>query len=730
MNIGKNRLLLVSTRLPVKISKTKNHLTATSSPGGLATGLSSIYKDKNSLWIGWPGIVAKNGERRQIKTILKALKCRPIFLSENDIKNFHQGFCNKTIWPLFHYYPKYTLYLQRHWRAYELVNKMFAKHVIDSYREGDTIWIHDYQLMLLPSLIRKTIPDAKIGFFLHIPFPSFEIFRLLPWRKELLEGILGADLIGFHTFDYAQHFLDSVHNLLGYEHTLGEINSPERIVKVDAFPMGIDTQKFRQASQQPIVKQELVKIKNRAEKQKIILSVDRLDYSKGINKRLEAFDLFLKENPGYKEKVMLILVAVPTRTEVLQYKRIKREVDELIGKINGKYSTLSWIPIWYLYKSLPFEKLCAYYQAADVCLVTPVRDGMNLIAKEYVAAKTDSKGMLILSEMAGAAKELGEAIIVNPNDKTMVSRAIKTALEMPQEQKISKNNLMQKRLNQYDIGFWFKDFLHTLDLIKSKQVQLTVKKITSESQKNIIKKFRQSKKRSFVLDYDGTLVGFNKNISFSSPDEQLLKLLQTLAKNNKNDLAIVSGRPKDILEKWMGELPLTLIAEHGAWIKTKKGQWIKTDPSESNWKVDIKPLLELFCNRTPGSFVEEKDFSLAWHYRAADKKLAEIRVKELKDTLLHLMANHDLGFLDGKKVVEIKKSSINKGLAVEHWLEQFNKNLTVIIGDDQTDEDMFSYQDNHKDCITIKVGFGPSLADYSLESYQDTRSLLKKLTKY
>jgi len=368
-----NRLLIVSNRLPIKIVKRKNKVHFQRSVGGLATGLSSFYKSCQSLWIGWPGITLKKikKEKKDVETRLMAENNYPVFLSQQDVEGYYNGFCNKTIWPLFHYFTQYTKYNENLWRHYKRVNEAFCDAVIKVMEPDDVIWVHDYHLMLFPKLIREKIPDATIGFFLHIPFPSFEEFRLLPWRKEILEGLLGADLIGFHTYDYVRYFISSVRRLLGFEHTLGQITAGNRVVKVDTFPMGIDYQRFTSALKNPEVKQEINKIRKKVGDHKIIFSIDRLDYTKGILQRLDAFNLFLEKNPEYKEKVTFILVAVPSRITVEQYELLKKQLDERVGRINGKHGTIEWMPVWYLYRFLPFHHLVALYNLADVALVTP-----------------------------------------------------------------------------------------------------------------------------------------------------------------------------------------------------------------------------------------------------------------------------------------------------------------------------------------------------------------------
>ena len=722
------RSLIVSNRLPVSVTKRANELRFQPSVGGLATGLASFRESHQSQWIGWPGIATdkiSQQEKREISNKFKKQNCPSVFLSAMDIRNFYYGFCNKTIWPLFHYFPLYTAYEDQCWQAYKNVNNAFCEMVIKIAKPDDYIWIHDYQLMLLPQLVRRKLPNAQIGFFLHIPFPSFELFRLLPWRKEILKGLLGADLIGFHTYDYVRHFLNSTARIIRTEHSMGALAVDDRIVKADAFPMGIDYDRYSTAVEDPTVKKRLSIIRKKVGDRKIIISIDRLDYTKGIIQRLEAFDLFLSQNPEYKEKVTLILVAVPSRTGVEDYAELRRQLEGLVGRINGEHGALGWVPVWYLYRFLPFERIAALYNAADVALVTPLRDGMNLIAKEFVATKTDGKGVLILSEMAGAASELGEAIAVNAHNKQEIIDAIKKALEMSVEEQAERNRLMQSRLCRYTVTRWANDFLEALSDVKKTQAELSVRKLAQPIKERLVSEYEKSSKRLFLLDYDGTLVGFADRPEQAGPDEKLSFLLQSLVKDARNEVVIVSGRDKDTLSSWLSNAEASLIAEHGAWIKTKDKDWEVIEPLRNDWKDTIRPILELYADRTPGSSVEEKDFSLVWHYRKADSELASLRIQELRDAVLNLTENLDIGVFEGSKILEVKNIGISKGHAVERWLAKGKWDFILAAGDDYTDEDMFSILP--ESAYSIKVGYGISKARFNLDSVNELRGLLEEL---
>jgi len=723
-------LLIVSNRLPVSVFRRGNDLHFQPSVGGLATGLASFCNSHHSRWLGWPGIASErvhNREKLHISSNLKKRNCYPVFLSVRDVQNFYHGFCNRTIWPLFHYFPTNTVYEQRYWQSYKKVNKAFCDAVVKIAEPGDRIWVHDYQLMLLPQLLREKLPEAEIGFFLHIPFPSFELFRLLPWRREILTGLLGADLIGFHTYDYVRHFLSSAARIARAEHSMGELSAGKRIVKVDAFPMGIDYQRYSQAAEDKKTRKRLATIRKKVGDRKIIISIDRLDYTKGIIQRLEAFDLFLSQNPKYKEKVTLILVAVPSRIGVESYMELRKQLEGLVGRISGEHGTLGWMPVWYLYRFLPFERLVALYTAADVALVTPLRDGMNLIAKEFVATKTDGKGVLILSEMAGAASELGEAITINAHNKQAIIDAIKQALEMPVKEQIEHNRRMQKRLACYTVTRWARDFVQTLADLKKRQQELSVHKLTTQASQNLVNAYKRSSKRLFLLDYDGTLVTLVGRPEKAGPDKKLLTLLKKLTALPKNEIVIISGRDKEVLNYWLGAIGMSLIAEHGAWIKAKNRPWHTVEPLRNDWKDRIRPILELYADRTPGSWVEEKDFSLVWHYRTADPELASLRSRELKTAVLNLTQNLDIGVFEGSKILEVKNIGVSKGHVAEQWLIKRKWDFIFAAGDDYTDEDMFAVLP--KKAYSVKVGYGVSKARFNLDSVNELRSLLDRFIK-
>lgn len=730
-----SKLLIASNRLPVKLSKTEEGYHAEASEGGLATGLKSYHKNNNSLWIGWPGVGADTpSEEKEIGKELAKEQCLPVFLEDQLFEDYYEGFSNATLWPLYHYFTEYATFKGCYWEAYKKVNVLFAEKIMENLQDGDTVWVHDYQLMLVPQLIKDRFPEVKIGFFLHIPFPSYEVFRILPWREELLQGVLGADLIGFHTYDYARHFKSSVKRLLGYDVEFSAISTERGLVYVDVFPMGIDYDKFYNKAveiQSKAVQdrskehQDIDRFLLNDNSRKLILSIDRLDYTKGIPHRIKAFRRFLIEHPEYKEKVSLIMLTVPSREQVGQYQSLKSEIEELVGSVNGEFGTLNWNPIIYFYRSLPFNNLIELYSSADVALLTPLRDGMNLVAKEFVATKVNQKGVLVLSEMTGASKELGEAITVNPNNIRGVAEAIYQALSMSVEEQQSSIHFMQKRIKRYDIHKWASEFIQSLDKIGEKQAVNQARRVSKHLLEKFTKVYKSAEKRILFLDYDGTLQAFFNNPNAAKPDEDLLALLATISKDAKNELVLISGRDKTTLEAWFAGQNISLIAEHGVWYKAKDGDWEHKGRVNTDWMESIRPVLESYVDRTPGSFIEEKSQSLVWHYRKSDIELGVLRSLEMKLDLSSLIANQELEMLEGSKVIEVKTAGVNKGGAALDFLQGREADFILAIGDDWTDEYLF--KELPDSTLSIKVGTDKSEASYYVDNYKQVRSLLQQV---
>jgi trehalose 6-phosphate synthase/phosphatase len=738
------RLIIISNRLPFSLDREGDKLSMRQSSGGLVSAVKSYFEqsasdksDKNDkrevtekVWMGvadfpredWDEVAASQGAGQEFDVI-------PLFIDKELYNDYYNGFCNSVLWPLFHYFSSLASYESEYFDAYIQVNQLFAQKIVSILQPGDQVWIHDYQLMTLPHLLRVQQPDATIGFFLHIPFPSYEIFRLLPteWKKALLHGIMGADLIGFHTYDYVQHFLQSVKMLLGVDNYFHKLQYQDRLVRIDLFPIGIDYNKFHQAANDPGILDMRAAIRANFDNKKIIFSVDRLDYSKGLMNRLSGFEYFLEHYPEWREKMVFILNIVPSRDTIPAYNDRKKLIEEKIGTVNGKYSTISWQPILYRYNHLPFNELVALYQAADVALITPLRDGMNLVAKEYVASCATGRGVLILSELAGAASELNEAILVNPTDTADVASSITRALAMPLYEQRSRITLMQRRLQEYDVVKWVNDFLDQLKQIKLEQKKQQVKLLDDKVLAGISRHYRLAKKRCLLLDYDGTLVPFYRLPSEASPDKAVKDLLLRLSSDPQNQVVVISGRDMTSLDRWLGMMPLTLVAEHGASLKVKNEAWQQLISVSDGWKEEIRRIMQMFVIRCAGSFVEEKTNTIAWHYRNTQSGLGFARSRELLNNLSQLVQNTALQVIDGNKVVEVRIVGFDKGTTALKIINESNPDFIFCIGDDTTDEDMFKALNGNS--YTIKVGNGATAAQYTILSQQQVLPVLNALTQ-
>ncbi|MBP6634470.1 MAG: bifunctional alpha,alpha-trehalose-phosphate synthase (UDP-forming)/trehalose-phosphatase [Paludibacter sp.] len=717
------KLFIISNRLPIKANRNENNeLEFTRSEGGLTTGMDSLTMDVEKHWIGWPGTYTESEEEEKlISEHLEKFNFHPVFLSSDQILNYYEGYSNSTLWPLCHYFYTFIEYENLYWNTYKQVNELFARTTLNLIGPNDIVWVQDYQLMLLPQMIRKSVDNVSIGYFHHIPFPSYELFRVLPERAELLEGLLGADLIGFHTHDYMRHFVSAAERVLDIRFRFDQVLLNNRIAYVDAFPMGINFDLYYNAIQQPEVQAKVDAMRETYGKHKLILSVDRLDYSKGIVHRLRGFAQFLENHPEYREKVSLAMIVVPSRDSVDRYASLKTKIDETIGTINGKFSTINWTPVYYFYHGFPFEELVALYHMADIGLVTPLRDGMNLVAKEYLAAKREKAGVLILSEMAGAAIELNEALIINPNNIEEIENAIFTALEMPEEEQMRRLKKMQQSVSRKSVNKWANDFVNELKAINLRNENLNTERIDYQAKIKIQTEYRNSQKRLFILDYDGTLSAFKSRPEDAVPTKETYKLLNKLASDPKNKVVISSGRDRDTLEEWFGSLAIDLAAEHGACYK-EHGVWVDNIGDEKPWDNEIMEIVQNFVDKTPRSKIEEKNTTLVWHYRNVDTWLASLREQQLFEALMIPCARLGLQIMRGNKIIEIKSPIHTKGSEARRLLATQNFDFIMAIGDDTTDEDTFRELPDF--AYTIKVGNISEVARYSVKSQSKVLPLL------
>jgi trehalose 6-phosphate synthase/phosphatase len=724
-----SRLLIVSNRLPVTLHRDGDTIACRDSCGGLATGLRGHHERGNGLWIGWPGSLARlrraSDHDAEIDALLASRRLAPVHLTAQEARQYYEAFSNGVIWPLFHYLLDRMRTGDGDWQAYRDVNERFADRVAEHYRPDDVVWVHDYHLMLVPALLRQRIPDARIGFFLHIPFPSSELFRILPWRETLLEGLLGADLVGFHTHAYVRHFVVALRHILGLQPETDHVQWGDRIVRFNDFPMGIDDGAFEALAGDPAVQAETTALRQEAGGRAILLGVDRLDYTKGIPRRLLAFEQLLESDVELRDRVRLIQLAVPSRDGLAPYQAFRRQVEEIVGRINGRFGTTGSAPVHYLHRSLSRPQLVALYRAADVMLVTPVRDGMNLVAKEFVASRTDEGGVLILSEFAGAAAEMGEALLVNPYDEGAIAAAMRRALEMDAPERATRMRELRERVKRQNLHRWTATYLGALG-VPGREDASRIRIWAPSEVAALAEQLRQADELVVLLDYDGTLVPFTAVPDLAHPDPELLELLRALAFSNRA-VHVVSGRGHDTLERWLGDVPIDLWAEHGLWHRPNDSRrWDVDAAVPPDWFNQARTILEWFTARTPGSLIETKASALAWHYRMSDPEMGEEHARHLRRTLTAALHRHPVEILDGKKVVELRLRAASKQRVVNHILKRRAKTPVILaVGDDRTDEDMFAALPASG--ISIRVGPGPTRAQHRLPDSQAVRSLVRGL---
>lgn len=729
------RLLIVSNRLPVTIRRRGGRPVLTPSDGGLATGLGAFHAKRGGLWLGWPGDAAEWSPHQWacIDAELTEQGLVPISLGADEVRGYYAGFSTGVLWPLCHYLVDRIPLDSYHWNAYQDVNRRFADDVARLHQPGDLIWVNDYHLMLVPAMVRARIPDARIAYFHHIPFPSIEVFRALPWRRPLLEGVLGADLIGLHTDSYVQHLRAAFRHTLGAEGGHHDVEWQGRSVVLGAYPMGIDAATIARVAARPAVRKDIDRIRHEAGGRAIMLGVDRLDYTKGIPRRLVAFERLLSRDPSLRDRVRLIQVAVPSRGNVAAYRTFRRDVEALVGRINGQFGTVEAAPVHYLHRTVSQQELTALYGAADVMIVSPLRDGMNLVAKEFVAARTGDDGVLILSEFAGASEDLREAISVNPYDIEGFADAMLRAIGMREPECQARMRALRQRVFSNPVERWVSRFADAAERAGRERVRSALPGEPSEAEDaavldHVTRLAARADTVQLCVDYDGTLVPFADTPGLAVPDVGLLSLLGQAAATPGLTVHLISGRSRATLQDWFRDSGLSLWAEHGLWHSRDGRTWEATMPVDPQALRRVLPALERVTALTPGSSIEDKGHSIAWHYRLADPDAGPARAHDLEAELIHLPTAGQFDVIAGNMVVEVRPRGVHKGLAIELIRGKADPGTVIVaIGDDVTDEDMFEAL--HPSGVGICVGHRPSVARHHLRNWQSVRQLLARLAR-
>lgn len=730
------KLTIVSNRLPVRINPDG---TAERTAGGLASAIDGANIEGEFSWIGWGGVCEEDvDDAAEYNAKLRKLGVEGVMLTKAEMDGYYEGYSNSTLWPLLHYMTSKARFDTEWMPIYKKVNEKFAEVIAKDTEQGGHIWIHDYHLMLLPKMLRKLRPDLKIGFFLHTPFPSSEIFRALPDRNEILEGLLGCDLIGFHTFNYLRHFRSSILRILGIEGEAEGVWQDDREVKFGVYPIGHNRTGFHKAMESEAYREAMSRHREQLGNGRLILSVERLDYTKGVPQKLQAIRHFLQDNPDQRNEVNFVLIAVPSRAGVEEYDELTENVQREVGAINGDFGQVGHAPVQFLHRGFPMEELAALYSLADVCMVTPIVDGMNLVAKEFIDCKRKKyesrAGVLLLSEFAGAAQEMSHAVLVNPHNTVGVAASIKRALAMTDDEMWVRVRAMQDRLARNDAGAWAKRFLTDLSTTNLADPEDMPAADISAVTNDLIENVRMKRKVAIFLDYDGSLRDFVDRPEDAIPDEGLHGLLNKLASHESINLAIVSGRPMDFLELHFGQLPITLVAEHGYRWKRMHPE-LDTEPVweivdsrvDNSWKEIVIPHLQAAVTLTPGSEIEDKTSAIVWHYRQADPEFGLWRAKGLLSEITSITANLPVAVHHGQKIVEVASQMVNKGVACDLLMKTWQPHTAFAAGDDQTDENMFALKPEHVDHFhTVKIGTGATRAEHRTD-IKGLRKLLERL---
>jgi trehalose 6-phosphate synthase/phosphatase len=732
------KFIMVSNRLSVTMAEGKLR----PSSGGLVAALEGLpIEGYEQRWIGWAGDLGADaeGRARAMAQLKEEGRCVPVELTPEEVAGHYEGLSNSSLWPLLHALPSYLRFEQRWWDAYVAVNRKFAEAVLAEAADGDLVWVHDYQLMLVPAMLRESGRDLKVGFFLHTPFPPYDVFRYFPRRSELLQGVLGSDLIGFHTVGYQRNFNECVAQLLDLDDSPASAGEADQLcvgghqVRLGVFPIGILASKFERELASPEFDRRRAASRRAGPERQVVLSVERLDYTKGILHRIRAIDLFLERlAPVERAKVEFVFVSVPSREDIDAYRELREGVESHVGRLNGKYASLASSPIHFVRGHVEFADLVALYATADVALVTPLVDGMNLVAKEYLAARADNQGVLVLSEFAGAAEELVGAIQVNPHDPQAVADAIAAALAMPVAERARVAEPMRHRIMEEDATFWARTFIEALErqpcaprVVATGAPEGGPAELLQAATESLRSALRLGTGAAMFLDYDGTLREFVADPAAAEPTPELRRFLDRLAATPGLDVALMSGRSPEDLSRFVGNYPFALVAEHGAMarVASRNGAWMPMSKGPQPWREQLLGLFHLYEKLTPGSLVEVKHTGLVWHFRRSNPELGAFRARRLMRELAGPTANLPVIIQRGRKIVEVRDASVSKGLAARNILKVHPCSCVIVAGDDATDESLFD-PPLAPQALSVKVGDGPTSARYRVATPSQLRRLL------
>jgi len=742
-----------------------------------------LPEDMELIYVGILKVEVDPSEQDDVaQVLLENFKCVPAFLPPEILSKFYHGFCKQQLWPLFHYMlplsPEHGVRFDRSlWQAYVSANKIFADKVMEVINpEDDYVWVHDYHLMVLPTFLRKRFPKVKLGFFLHSPFPSSEIYRTLPVRDEILRALLNSDLIGFHTFDYARHFLSCCSRMLGleYESKRGNIGLDYygRTVGIKILPVGIHMGQLESVLNLADTEWRVRELRDQFKGKKLLLGVDDMDIFKGISLKILAMEQLLKIHPEWKGKVVLVQIANPARSRGKDVEDVQAETHSAAKRINETFGCPGYEPVVLIDRSVPFYERIAFYTIAECVVVTAVRDGMNLTPYEYIVSRQGStkldetlglspnalkKSMLVVSEFIGCSPSLSGAIRVNPWNIDAVAEAMNTAISMPEAEAQLRHEKHYRYVSTHDVGYWAQSFTHDLerscrDHIRRRCYSIgfgfgfrvvaldpSFRKLSID---HIVSAYKRTKCRAILLDYDGTVMpqtSINK-----TPGPEVISILNSLCNDPRNIVFIVSGRGRQTLSQWFSSCEiLGIAAEHGYFIRwTRDAEWETClQGADFGWQQIAEPVMKLYTETTDGSTIEAKESALVWHHQDADPDFGSCQAKELLDHLESVLANEPVVVKSGHHIVEVKPQGISKGLVAEQLLSTMvqrgkRPDFVLCIGDDRSDEDMFEGITRAVSGPTLSpiaevfactVGQKPSKAKYYLDDTVDVVRMLQGL---
>lgn len=733
-------LVIASNRLPVSLSLDDGELTSEPAAGGLATALRGVRGAHQ--WVGWPGTFVPAEREDEVTTTLTADGLSPVFLTADEEEDFYGRTCNDAIWPLFHYLPDRFQFSQSAWERYVEVNERFADTIVEHCPLGARVWVHDFHLMLVPAALRSRRPDLSIGFFLHIPFPSSEIYRILPVREHVLRGLLGADYISFQTGDYARHFRSSCLRVLGLESEPDVIEFDGRLVGVGFDPIGIDVDSFAKTLADPETARAYAELEERYVGQRLVLGVERLDYTKGIPQKLRAFERFLEEDPERAKTTTMLQVLVPSRLEGAEYRAQRDQIELQVSHINGRFGQPGRTPVEYFHRSLSHPELAALYRRADVLAVTPLRDGMNLVAQEFVLCQTAEpdlpgrwQGGLVLSELAGSAHVLAGALLINPWDDKDIADRLVEALEFDETERRRRLELMAGRVAELDCRRWAERFLARLARYATRTpAGRTMKPLDPKARELITRRAARAGRRTLLLDYDGTLRELASHPDLAAPTGEILAILSDLCALPRTDVHIVSGRTRGTLESWFGALPVHLCAEHGYLARAPGGKWRTLVDVDLSWMPRVERVFRSVTADVPATLVERKLCSVAWHYRQAEPEYGAWRARELLVTIEQLLAGAQAEVLLGHRVVEVRARGVNKGGYVRELFPDGKRKSHFVLaaGDDRTDLDLYNALPSgsigvHVGRQHVRARDVPPRDQFAVDSPRVVRDLMREL---